>query len=68
MDARAFYQKHGRKRCVRVAEKSGTTIGYFMQIACGHRRPSPELADEFVRHSGGEMDLMSLLRLKRRAA
>lgn len=61
MDAQAFLEKHGPERCEEIARKSGTTLQYFRQIACGHRRPSPELAKDFVEHSGGEMDLVSLL-------
>lgn len=68
MDARAYYLKYGRERCERVAARSDTSLNYFMQIVCGYRRPSPELALKFVKHSGGQMDFESLLRTKRRAA
>lgn len=61
MDARTFLDTHGEERCKRVAAAAGTKIGYFKQIAYGHRRPSPELAQKLVKSSGGELDFMSLL-------
>lgn len=66
MDAQAYFRKHGVERCREICNKAGTTLEYFRQIMCGHRRPSPELAEKFLLHSGGEMDLASLLTSRRR--
>ena len=67
MDARTYLNTYGDERCLKVAKASGTTLGYFKQIAYGHRRPSPDLAHEFVRHSNGELDFMELLRPTKKA-
>lgn len=65
MDARTFLDTHGEERCRQVAEAAGSKLGYFKQIAYGHRRPSPDLAERLVESSGGELDFISLLTRKR---
>jgi hypothetical protein len=64
MDARQFLTEKGRDAAREVAERAGTNLAYFEQIACGARAPSLGLADKLVAESGGELDVMSLLRAR----
>jgi len=64
MDAKNFYETHGRARCAQVAKAAKTTVGYFLQIAHGHSRPSPDLAQRLVKASGNELDFVALLTTK----
>lgn len=74
MDAFQFLQKHGKPTCEKVAKEAGTNWAYFSQIAYGHRRPSPDMADRLVEAStkfcraAERLDFVSLLRPKSRAA
>jgi hypothetical protein len=75
MDAKAFLERHGKEKCVRVAILAGTNWPYFSQIAYGHRRPSPDLARKLVsasaaviRKADDQLDFESLLPPKREAA
>lgn len=61
MNAKEFFDRYGKERCVEICEKVGTSYAYFNQIAYGHRRPSVNLAQRLVDASGGEMDFVSLL-------
>lgn len=65
MDAKSFIDKHGTARAKKVAEAAGTNYAYFSQIAYGHRRPSVDLAEALVSESGGELDLIALLKKPR---
>lgn len=68
MDAKQFLESVGKSEASAVAERAGTNYAYFSQIAYGHRRPSPELAESLVKESGGRMDFAALLRPKKVAA
>jgi transcriptional regulator with XRE-family HTH domain len=75
MDARTYLDRHGRAVAEETAEKAGTNYAYFNQIAYGHRRPSPELAEklaaasaELFQRKQDQLDTMSLLFPKDRAA
>ena len=48
MNAHDFLDKHGKETAERVAKEAGSNYAYFSQIAHGHRRPSPELAQRLV--------------------
>ncbi len=61
MNAREFKEIYGPGRCEEVALEAGTNYEYFRQLASGHRRCSPELAEELERASGGEMKFRDLL-------
>lgn len=67
MDAKTFLDTHGEDRSRQVAEGAGTKLGYFKQIAYGHRRPSPDLAERLVTSSEGELDFVSLLKSRKAA-
>lgn len=69
MNAKQFIETYGWKRAEKVALKAGTNRAYFSQIACGHRNASLPLAERLVKASGGELDLISLMKsTKDRAA
>ena len=68
MDALNFMKKFGIAEAERVSREAGTTFGYFKQIAYGHRRPSPELAEKFEKASDSQMDFRTLLSKKRKLA
>jgi len=61
MDAKLFFQVHGRERAREVAEAAGTNYRYFYEFVIGKRRPSVELARRLVKASDGELDILSLL-------
>lgn len=44
-----------------VAEKAGTTLAYFKQLAYRARRPSVALAKKLVTESDERLDFVSLL-------
>ena len=69
MDAKAFFDAHGRELVREVVVKAGTTMEYFSQIAHGHRRASVDLAhrlvavsEELIADPQGRLDLLSLLK------
>lgn len=68
MDAKTFYDKYGRERCEQVAKGANSQLGYFMQIAYGHSRPSPDLAERLVKASGNKLDFVALLTQKKKKA
>lgn len=75
MDAHTFLEKHGKEVAERVAKKAGTNWAYFSQIAYGHRRPSPKLAQRLVDACEGEiekpkerLDFVSLVQPSAKAA
>jgi len=68
MDALNFMKKFGAEEAERVSHKAGTTFGYFKQIAYGHRRPSPELADKLEIASGKRLEFRALLSTRRKGA
>jgi len=68
MNAHQFLKMYGAVEADRVATCAGTTLGYFKQIAYGHRRPSPELAEKLEDMSDGRMDFRVLLSKKRKTA
>ena len=72
MDVKDFYIATGRELCTQIAEKAGTSIDYFSQIAYGHRRASVDLAhalvaaaEELVADPEKRLDLMSMLKPKK---
>ena len=68
MDALLFMKQFGDAEAERVSREAGTTFGYFKQIAYGHRRPSPDLAEKLEEASDGQMDFRTLLSKKRKLA
>jgi len=62
MDAYQYLKAYGKNACERVAEKCGTSYGYYKQIAYGHRKPSLSLCEKFVEATNGEIDVTSLMR------
>lgn len=67
MDARTYLQEHGTEGAealVAALRDAGieTTVGYFKQIAYGHRRPSVDLAQAMVQHDPKKsLDFVQLL-------
>ena len=68
MDAKTFHDTYGRERCEQVAKAAKSKLGYFLQIAYGHRRPSPDLAQRLVKASGNKLDFVALLTQKKKKA
>jgi len=68
MNAKEFFDTHGREQAERVATRAGTNLAYFVQIVYGHRRPSVDLAKRLANASGGEMDVAALLGITDTAA
>ena len=62
MDCKDYIATYGRDAAERVAESAGTNYVYFRQLAYGHSRPSPDLAEKLVTASGGALDFESLMR------
>lgn len=62
MDAKEFLEAVGKNEAEEVAKRAGTNYAYYAQIAYGHRRPSPELAERLVTESGNRLDFAALLR------
>ncbi len=65
MDAKTFFEKHGRDESRAVAVAAGTNYAYFYQFVTGARRPSLELAKKLVEASDGRLELLALLEAKR---
>lgn len=74
MDARTYLDTYGRDGAERLIEavnrnrppERGTTVGYFKQIAYGHRRPSFELAEDMAMHDPMKaLDVASLMKARR---
>lgn len=65
MNAKQFIDKFGREEASAVADRAGTNIQYFVQIAYGHRRPSFDLAEKLVEASNQRLDLLLLLKSKK---
>lgn len=61
MNAKQFKDLYGQERAEEVAQKAGTSLAYFLQLAYGHRRPSIELAKRLVEASDNDLDFVSLL-------
>lgn len=61
MNAKQYLDKYGRERAAEVAEKAGTNIAYFSQIAHGHRSPSRKLALRLEDASSHEMTFIELM-------
>lgn len=61
MDAKTFLEVFGKAKAESVAKAAGTNYAYFSQIAHGHRRPSPRLAQKLVNASKGKLDFRALL-------
>lgn len=61
MDAQTFKNTYGVDEARRVAEKAGTTLNYFTQIACGSRNASTDLALKLVEASDDRLDLVALM-------
>ncbi len=53
MDARTYLHQYGREATAQLAQRAGTNVFYFKQIAYGARRPSPKLATALEICSGG---------------
>lgn len=68
MNAQDYLDLHGIKKAKEVATKANTSYAYFWQIAKGIRRPSVDLAERLVEASEHELDFVSLLRRKTKAA
>jgi DNA-binding transcriptional regulator YdaS (Cro superfamily) len=60
MDALTFYKSRNEAEVAAVCEKASTNLAYFRQIAYGHRRASPKLAQRLVKASNGELTLQAL--------
>ena len=43
-----------------VARNAGTSPGYLWQLAGGHRKPTPEIAERLQEASGGEITIAGL--------
>lgn len=61
MNAKQFLESFGKSEAERVAVEAGSNYAYFSQIAYGHRRPSPDLAERLVKASDNRMDFVALL-------
>jgi hypothetical protein len=61
MNAYEFYKKYGRDHCKLIAEDSGTTLEYFLQLAYKQRRPSRKLAVRLEESSKRKMKAVELL-------
>lgn len=61
MDARTWWKSVGTEKARLVVQESGTNWAYFVHIAAGRKRPSPELARKLIAASGGELTLEGLL-------
>lgn len=68
MNAIDFMRNYGQAETERVAKAAGTTLAYFRQIAYGHRRPSPDLAERLEIASEFRIDFRSLLSIRRKSA
>lgn len=44
----------------RVAKKAGTSVGHLRQLAGGHRKASPELAERLQEASAGDLTIAGL--------
>lgn len=60
MTLREFIEKHGVAAARDVAAEAGTNYAYFSQIAYGHRRASPHMAQRIEKATGGEVTLCEL--------
>lgn len=64
MNTREFIDLYGAAEAERVAQKAGSNLSYFKQLASRHRRPSVKLAQRLVEASDGKLDFVSLLTAK----
>ncbi len=62
MNAKQFLETYGWERAEEVAIAAGTNRAYFSHIAHGHRNASLALAERLVKASGGELDLLALMK------
>jgi hypothetical protein len=53
MNMRQFLDTYSREAIVDLAWRCGTKVIYLRQIACGAKRPSPQLARLLDEKSGG---------------
>ncbi len=61
MDIKEFISKFGRDELAAVAKEAGTTLGYLSeQVANGHRKTSPTLAQKLSTASRGRLGLSDL--------
>lgn len=61
MDARRWWESVGTKEAKSAVQIAGTNWAYFVHIAAGRKRPSPELCLKLIAASGGVMTLEGLL-------
>lgn len=61
MDARSWWKSVGTEEAQTVVAAAGTNWAYFVHIAAGRKRPSPELCLKLIEASGGVMTLEGLL-------
>ena len=65
MNAKDYFDIHGREKTEAIAVAAGTNWGYFNQIVKGSRRPSVELAKKLVTASDNDLDFVALLNAKK---
>ena len=62
----ALVQAVNEARTRRSPPDKGTTVGYFKQIAYGHRRPSFELASDLATHDPQrQLDVVALMEARK---
>lgn len=57
---REWLAKTSPERRDEVAKKAGTSAGYLWQLAGGHRKPTPEIAERLQEASDGEITIAGL--------
>lgn len=60
MDLKQWKSNHGTHRLEILARRVGTTRNYLVQIAFGHRQPSPRLAKLIEKFTEGEVSRYDL--------
>jgi hypothetical protein len=61
MDALTYLKTYGDEHCAKMAERAGTTLGYFRLIAYRHRRPSVTVARKLEAASRKAMSATELV-------
>jgi len=61
MTPRRFIESAGIEEAKRVSVAAGSSYPYFSQIAYGHRRASPGLAERLAAESAGRMTELEIL-------
>jgi len=57
---RSFLNSISQDKREEIAQACGSSVGYFWQIAGGHRTPSTRLARKIEKYTGGSVTIQEL--------